>query len=145
MGNHLKDLKKTESGINKNLYFICIGVTLLTMLMVLTEFFVCGFFSEVRIEFFYLSVLVIYSLHKEFVRWLGNKKVERQGECFVYAWIGLTALLYLIYFLRGVNPDDSTGCQSLGALREATIISIEVLIVFISTRFLKFLKIFFKK
>lgn len=140
----LRNLRKIEYTINKHLFLICGLVTLVTMIMVLIEFFTCGFFSAVRIEFFYLGVLVIYSLHKELVRWLGEEKVERQGEYFVYTWIGLTTLLYIInFFVRGRFPYISN-CDISGVLKDASLVTLEVLTVFILTRFLKLLRIFIK-
>ena len=76
------------------------------MVIKLAEFFSRGAFAPTKIELFYLGVLVIYSLHKEMVRWLGERKVERQGECFVYIWVGLTTALYLINFFTNWMGDD---------------------------------------
>jgi len=139
---NLKQLRKIEEKINRNLFLICAGVTLVTMAMVLAEFFTCGFFTAIRIEFFYLGVLLIYSLHKEIVRWLGQERVERQGEYFVYAWIALTTFLYIINFLTKGHFSYAPDYDTTGTLKDATLITLEVLAVFIFTRFLKFLKIF---
>ena len=142
--NQLKGLKKVENRINKNLFTICSAVTFIAMAMVLAEFFTCGFFSVIRIEFFYLGVLLIYSLHKEMVRWLGERKVERQGEYFVYVWVALTTALYVINFLTKGQFSYLPDCNTAGVLKDATLITLEVLAVFISTRFLKLLKFFLK-
>lgn len=143
--NRLKSLKKVENRINRNLFLICSAVTLIVMAMVLAEFFTCGFFSTIRIEFFYLGVLIIYSLHKEMVRWLGEKRVERQGEHFVYVWVGLTTALYVLNFLTKGHLFYLPNCDTTAVLKNATLISLEVLAIFIFTRFLKLLKFFLKK
>ena len=145
MNNQLKKLRKIELNINHNLYHICAFVTIIAMFMVLSEFFTCNFFSAIRIEFFYMGVLLIYSLHKEMVRWLGESKVERQGEYFVYSWIVLTTILYVVNFLASCGRFNYLSkCDTAGALRDSTLITLEVLAVFISTRFLKLLKFLLK-
>lgn len=143
--NELKKVRKIEAKISRNLFLICGGVTLITMLMISLEFFTCGFFSVVRIEFFYLGVLLIYSLHKEFLRWFGEDRVERQGEYFVYAWIGLTTLLYVINFLTNSSFSYVAHCDTSGTLKDATLITLEVLAVFIFTRLLKVIRIALEK
>src|SRR4030042_3833433 len=92
-------IKTIESGINKHLFIICASVTIAVIAMTLVDFFTRGNLFTVQIAPFYLGVLVIYSLHKEIVRWLGERRAERQGELFVYAWIGLTTALYIINFI----------------------------------------------
>jgi hypothetical protein len=140
-----KKIRRIESKINRNLYIICGVVTIVTMVMLCLEFFTCGFFSMVRIEFFYLGVLIIYSLHKEFLRWFEENKIEHQGEYFVYAWIGLTTLLFIINFLTNGRFYYVLGCDTAGTLKDASLVTIEVLGVFISTRLFKMLKIFLVK
>lgn len=140
-----KRLKEVELKINRNLFIISVVVTVITMAMVLTEFFTCGFFSAVRIEFFYLGVLLIYSLHKEMIRWFGEKKLKRQGEYFVYIWIVVTTILFVINFLTNGKFSYLPNCDTSGVLKDATIITLEVLAVFIVTRCLKLLKIFLTK
>jgi len=111
------------------------------MAVMLTEFLSRGAFAPANMGLFYLGVLFIYSLHKELVRWLGQKKAERQGEYFVYVWIFLTALLYVInFFSNGYFRHSATG-ESLGILKDFSVLTIEVLAIFIFTRCLKVLKI----
>ena len=141
MKKEIKNLRKIEGRINRNLYAICAVVTILTMTTILVEFFTRGDFMPANIELFYLGVLVIYSLHKELLRLLGKKSVSRQGEYFVYAWIFLTAILYLVNFLmKGYYTNLSTG-EQLTILKDLSVLTIEVLAVFIFTRSLKILKI----
>lgn len=129
-----QNLRILETKINNRLFIICAVVTLVTMAMILMDFFTHGFFSGIKINFFYLGVLLIYSLHKELTRWLGENKAERQGEYFVYSWILLTTVLFVInFFWRQTNT-----------LQDTTLITLEVLAVFIFTRFLKLLKISLK-
>ncbi|MBI2624750.1 MAG: hypothetical protein HYW70_00175 [Candidatus Nealsonbacteria bacterium] len=141
---YLEHLKAIEARINKNLFFICSAVTIAAILMVLIEFFSRGVFPPTRINLFYFGVLIIYSVHKELVRWLGRKEVERQGEYFVYSWIGLTTTLYIINFLTKDYFNYSPSGQTLDTLRESTIITLEVLAVFIFTRSLKIMKTMLK-
>ena len=138
----LENLRRVESKINKNLFIISTLVTIVTMAMVAAEFFTCGFFSAVRIEFFYLGVVLIYSLHKEMLRWFGEKKIRRQGEYFVYAWIILTAILFVINFLTNGRLPYLPNCDTAGTLKDATRITLEILVIFIATRCLKLLKIY---
>jgi hypothetical protein len=139
--SQLKKLRSVETRINKNLFFICAGVTAVVMAMKLAEFFSRGAFAPTRIELFYLGVLVIYSLHKEIVRWLGERKVERQGEYFVYVWVGLTTLLYVVNFLSNNHFGFSEAGRPLTILRETSLLTVQVLAVFIVTRVLKLLRI----
>lgn len=138
----LKNLRLIEVKINKNLFFVCGAVTLLAMAMILVEFFIGSVTAPLRIEFFYLGVLLIYSLHKELVRWLGEDKVERQGEYFVYLWIGLTTFLYVVtFFFSGFKQNE----EAIRVLDDSAIITLEVLAVFIFTRFLKLLQVILRK
>lgn len=143
--NRLKNLKMIEAGINKHFFLICSAVTMVTMLMVVIEFFTRGVFPPTRINMFYLAVLIIYSLHKELVRWLGNRKVERQGEYFVYGWIGLTTTLYLVNFLSKDYFSRSVLGGPLDTLNDVSWLTLEVLGVFILTRCLKILKTGFNR
>ncbi|MBU4205054.1 hypothetical protein KKH26_02680 [Patescibacteria group bacterium] len=95
----LKEIRETETALNRNLYLICGFITLVTMGMIVIEFFSRGQFFPNHISLFYLGILIIYALHKELVRWLGRRKIERQGEYFVYAWIVLVTFLYIINFV----------------------------------------------
>lgn len=145
MEKEIKQLKKVESSINRHLYIICAVITFLTMAMIVIEFFSKGEFMPARMELFYLGVLLIYSLHKEMIRWLGKRTVDRQGEYFVYAWIFLTATLYFINFLTNrfftCFPD---GGES-NVLTNLSVLTVEVLAIFIFTRCLKILKAYLKK
>jgi len=141
----IKPIREIEERINKNLFSICGAVTVVIMVMYLMEFFSRGAFSPANISLFYLGILIIYSFHKELIRWLGKRKEERQGEYFVYGWIALTTALYLVNFLSkgyfGFEPDGT----KTTTLQELSILSVEVLAIFIITRSLKILNIQFKK
>lgn len=139
--NKLKSLKDSEFKINKNLYLICGVITIFTMMMLATEFFSRCDFPPTRIPLFYLGILIIYSLHKEIVRWLGERKVDRQGEYFVYGWITFTLILYLVNFLskQYFTCPENGGCDS--ALINSCILTLEVLAIFLITRASKFIKL----
>jgi hypothetical protein len=111
------------------------------MAMTLIDFFTRGNLFTVQIAPFYLGVLVIYSLHKEIVRWLGQREAERQGEIFVYIWAGLTTALYIINFVTKNHFSVSPEGLSINTLQSTTVLTLEVLAIFISTRFLKIAKI----
>ncbi len=145
INDKFKNLRKLEVKINKHLYVICGLVTLVTMAMVATEFFSRGAFPPTKISLFYLGVLILYSMHKELVRWLGERKVEHQGEYFVYGWIGLTTFLYVINFLSKDYFSYSIYGWSLTVLREASIITLEVLAIFLITRGSKLIRVFLIK
>ncbi len=137
VNSQLKKLRTIEGRINKNLFLICAIVTGVVMAMKLAEFFSRGAFAPAKIELFYLGVLVIYSLHKEMVRWLGERKVERQGEYFVYVWIALTTILYLVNFLTHNYFSFSLAGKPMMVLRDISLLTIQVLAIFIITRILK--------
>lgn len=142
--NQIKNLRKIESSINKNLFIICSFVTLVAMALMVTDFFTRGNFLPSRMNLFYLSVVLIYSLHKELIRWLGEKKIKRRGEYFVYVWIILTTILYIInFFTRNYYSYSDQGLY-LAALRDISLITIEILGIFIVSRLLKLLFIFKK-
>ena len=143
--NQLQKLRNVETGINRNLFLVCAGVTLAAMAMSVLEFFTRGAFPPIQIGFFYIVVLIIYSLHKEMVRWLGERKVERQGEYFVYGWVVLATLLYLVNFLSKNYFSFSALGEKMPVLRDVSTITLEVLAVFISTRILKLLRIILTK
>lgn len=145
MTQKLKKIREIEFAINKNLFNICGIITIAAMVMILIEFFTRGAFPPSGINIFYIGILFIYSIHKEMLRWLGEKEVERQGEWFVYTWIGLTVILYIINFLaKGYFSYSFRGIptESLGAI---TITTLEVCAIFILTRFSKAVKIIFGK
>lgn len=141
----LKTIRETEGMINKNLYRVCGLITIIVMAMMAIGFFSRGTFPSPKIGIFYFGVLIIYSFHKELLRWLGEKKVERQGEYFVYVWIGLATTLYVINFLSkdyfGYSPQGMT----LSPLREICFITLEVFGIFILTRGSKLLKVLLEK
>lgn len=142
--NQIKSLRKIESSINKNLFIICSFVTIVAMGLMVTDFFTRGNFLPSRMNLFYLSVVLIYSLHKELIRWLGEKKIKRRGEYFVYVWIILTTVLYVInFFTRNYYSYSDQGLY-LTVLRDISLITIEILGIFIVSRLLKLLFIFKK-
>jgi len=139
-----EEIRKIELKINKNLYLICSVVTVFAMIVILVEFFSRGFFYPARIGIFYLGILVIYSLHKEIIRWMGERTLERQGQYFVYTWIGITLILYAVnfftrdYFRYNIYGETST------VLQDVSMLTLQVLAIFIFTRWLKFLRIYKK-
>lgn len=141
----LKQIRKVEFAINKNLFFICITITFMAMVMAMMEFFSRGAFPPSRIGFFYIGVLFIYSIHKEMLRWLEEKKIERRGEYFVYSWIGFTFLLYLINFLTKGHFGYSPEGIPLDSLSRITATTLEVCGIFILTRLSKLVKISLEK
>jgi hypothetical protein len=130
----MENLKKTELKINEKLYLISGILTFLVMLMFCLEFFTKGAFPEVRLRTFYIFILLIYTIHKEFIRWLGEKEVEREGEFFVYLWIGFSVFFYLIDFF------SKNRLTHLSTLNEITLTSLEVLAIFILSRISKILQ-----
>ena len=129
------------------MFFICGGITLLVMFTILAEFFSRGIFPPSGIDIFYMNIfyigiLFIYSFHKEMLRWVGKKHVERKGEWFVYLWIGLTSELYVLNFLtRGYFSSSPEGLP-VESLREASTITLEVSLIFLLTRAFKIVAIF---
>ena len=135
-----KELYKTELQINTILFNISIFITFVAMSMMLIEFFTRGAFPSAKIGTFYIGVLLIYSLHKEALRWISEKEWtqnKRKGEYFVYTWFILTPLLYLINFLTKDYFAYNDQGVLLNALPEITVTSLEVGGVFIVTRILK--------
>ncbi|MCD6429179.1 hypothetical protein J7L09_00600 [bacterium] len=135
-----KQLYDIEWQINKILFKLSIFVTVVAMLMMLIEFFSRGAFPSAKIGTFYIGILLIYSLHKEALRWISEKDWERgqrKGEYFVYAWIVLTTILYLINFLTKDYFNFDAQGNKLIALSEITVTALEVGGVFIFTRILK--------
>lgn len=143
--NQKEDLRAIEANINRNLFIVCALVTLATMAVMTVDFFSRGNFVSPRMDLFYLAIVAIYSLHKEFLRWLGEKKDKHNGEYFVYAWVILTTVLYVVNFLSRDYFSFSREGYQVGTLRDIAYLTIEILAVFILTRFLKFLEIFFKE
>jgi len=140
-GENLSRIRRVEREINRKLFFICAVVTVVAMLMTLIEFFGRGEFPSSRINLFYMGVLFLYSIHKEMIRWLEEKTEDRQGEYFLYSWIGLTVLLYTINFLTKDYFCYTTNGGPAECIREASVITIEVAIVFLFTRLSKVLKV----
>lgn len=124
---------------------ICAAITLIAMLMVIIEFFSRGAFLPSQIGFFYIAVLFVYSVHKEMLRWLGEKKIERQGEYFLYSWIGLTVILYIINFLTKEYFSYSSEGMAVVSLREVSFVTVEVALIFLFTRLSKVIKIILEK
>ena len=143
--NQIEKIRDIESKISHKLFLLCSLVTLITMAIMLADFFTRGFFLPAKMNLFYIAVLVIYSLHKEMVRWLGEKKTMRGGEYFVYGWVTITVALYVINFLNRDYYSYSKEGYPLGTLRDISILTIEVLVVFIFTRLLKLLKFIAKE
>jgi len=82
---NLTKIGRIELVINRNLFLICTIITIIVMAMAAIEFLSRGSFFPSRIGFFYIGVLFIYTAHKEMLRWLEEKGVERQGEIFLYS------------------------------------------------------------
>lgn len=141
----LRKVREIEFTINKHLFLICSAITLIAMAMVTTEFFSRGVFPPSRIGFFYIAVLFVYSIHKEMLRWLGEKKIERQGEYFLYSWIGLTVVLYIINFLTRNYFSYSPEGMSTEALQVVSIITLEVAAIFLFTRLSKLIRVILEK
>jgi len=141
----LLKIKKIEQQIDSRLFIICAFLTIITIIMISAEFFSRGIFPSPKIGIFYIGVLLIYSLYKELLRWLSEKKTERQGEYFVYTWIILTIIFYIINFLTKDYFLYSVEGDYLPTLSEICFLTLEVLAVFIITRSSKLLKIFLSK
>ncbi|TET84180.1 MAG: hypothetical protein E3J36_02125 [Candidatus Nealsonbacteria bacterium] len=141
----LRKIRTIEFAINKHLFLICAAITLIVMLMAIIEFFSRGTFPPSKIGFFYVGVLFIYSVHKEMLRWLEEKKIERQGEYFLYSWIGLTAILYIINFLTKDYFNYSPEGVPLETLKEVSVITLQVAGIFLFTRLSKVIKIILEK
>lgn len=139
--NQFQRIKTVEVSINKHLFIICSVVTLVVMVMVIAEFFTRGSFLSSQISLFYLGVLILYSLHKEIVRWLGHRKAERQGEYFVYSWVSLTTILYIVNFATKNYYSVNSEGLSIDILQRISILTLEVLAIFVFTRLLKILKV----
>jgi len=137
---------KVETKINNVLFWICFFITILTVIMVLVEFFTRGEYPSSHIGIFYVGVLAIYSLHKEAIRFLEHAspgKTPKKGEVFVYLWIILTAILYLINFLTKNHFSYTQYGEETRGLMDATYLTLEVGAVFILARILKLIMIRF--
>ena len=141
----LKNLRKIEIAINKNLFVMCSVITLIVMIIVVIEFFSIGSFPPSGINFFYISILFLYTIHKEILRWLEKKEIQRQGEYFVYAWIALVIILYIVNFFTKNYFNYSPKGIPVGSIENTTLISLEVFAIFIFTRISKAVKINLEK
>jgi len=144
MFKKLKDIW-TEKEINHQLFLVTTVLSFVTMGMLLISFFSKGKFPPSSITVLYLGVLIVYAVHKESLRWMksSQQNLKRKGELFVYIWIFFTAFLYIIDFL---NPGKySAGLLTNPALQSATILSLEILVIFILTKSSKIVKRFYKK
>jgi len=145
-----KTIYTAEKGINNILFGICIFITIIALGMKLVEFFSRGAFPRPRISYFYIGILVIYSIHKEALRRIDRtefgKTVERKGEYFVYIWIGIATILYMInFFTKGYFCVSPQG-QELSTLADITFTALQVGAVFLLTRLMKLRTIYlFKK
>jgi len=137
----LTSVRRIESMINRNLFLICTIITVIVMAMVTIEFFSRGSFFPSRIGFFYVGVLFIYAAHKEMLRWLEEKGMERQGELFLYSWIGLTTLFYVINFFTKDYYSMSLDSKPLGCMSEVAAIALQVAVIFLLARLSKVIKI----
>lgn len=133
-------LRKAESSLSKHLFTICTTITIIVMAMFVIEFFSRGSFFPSRIGFFYIGVLLVYSLHKEMLRWLEEKREDRRGEYFLYSWIGLTTLFYVINFLTKDYFSMSLEGKPIGCASEISLVTLEVAGVFLLTRLSKVIK-----
>ena len=141
----MKKIRKVELSVNRNLFLICALITIVAMLMGIIEFFSRGNFPPPGMNVFYIGILFIYSLHKEMLRWLGEKSKQRQGEWFVYSWILLVFILYIINFLSKDYFSISSQGVHLDALRDITATALEVGLIFVLARLSKVIKIGLEK
>lgn len=140
--------RKEENKANDILYNLCVFVTIVTIIMTLVKFFTRGEFPSPRISTFYIGVLVIYSLHKEALRWIGengNGTQRRKGEYFVYFWIILTTILYFVNFFTKDYFSYSPQGTELSTLEEVSFLTLEIGAVFISTQLLDISKMYFSR
>ena len=135
-----------ETKISNTLFWICFSITFLTIFLSLVEFFSKGEFPPSRINVFYIGILTIYALHKEALRFLersGSEKGQKRGEFFVYLWIIITAVLYLINFIKKDYYSYSLDNRELSSLMNITFTTLEVGGVFVLARILKLLMVRF--
>jgi len=140
----VREARKIETVINENLFLICTIVTLATMALMAVNFFTRGNFLPTKIGFFYLAVVLIYSFHKEFIRWLGQKNENKNGEYFVYSWVILTTILYIVSFFSNGYFDFSKEGYAVSTLSDVAYLTLEVLGVFVITRIMKIFFLFKK-
>ena len=131
---------KIETKINNVLFWICFSITIIAIFMSVFEFFSRGEFPTSKIGLFYVGVLIIYSFHKEALRFLEQARaetVQKKGELFVYLWIILAVALHLIDFLTKKHYSVSANGETLLALANVSYTALEVGAVFVFTRILK--------
>jgi len=144
--NVIKRLRVAEEQINKHLFRISAIITLIVMGFFLVQFFTRGAFPPHEMGVFYVGVVLVYALHKEMVRWMGDeRKSQKQGEMFVYGWIGLTTLLYIVNFFSKDYFSYSTGGEAVRTLTDITSIALQVFVIFIITRALKLFNVLSRK
>jgi len=141
-----KKIIESETKINNILFRICFFITILAIAMALLGFFSRGLYPPSNISVFYVGILIIYAVHKEAIRFLRvpkTEKVSKQGELFVYAWIIITACLYVINFITNNYFSRSPDGLELNTLMNITFTTLEVGAVFVLTRVFKLLMIRF--
>ncbi len=138
----LKEIRKIEQVINANLFIICAFITAFLMGAITVEFFTRGNFPPTHMNLFYVGILLIYSLHKEMLRWMNAKEKERKGELFLYGWIIFAVLLSLINFLSKNYFSYSCQGQELNTLAEVYTTTLEVGAVFILARLSKIIRMY---
>ena len=137
---NLSKIREVERSVSKNLFLICVIITVIVMAMATVEFFSRGSFFPSRIGFFYIGILFIYSVHKEMLRWLEEKGKDRQGEYFLYSWIGLTTIFYVINFLTKDYFRISLEGKPTECMSEVAVITLEVAGIFLIARLSKVIK-----
>lgn len=133
-------IRRIEKKISNNFFRICSLITIIVFILYSIEFFSRGEYPSPRIGSFYIGILILYSFHKEMLRWLGEKDLGRKGERFVYLWIFFTFSLYLINFFTKNYFTTSREGQELKILSEVTLNTLEVVFVFLITSFSKILQ-----
>lgn len=141
----LKKIRDIEFSINRNLYLVSGFITIITMVMALVEFFGRGSFPPPGINFFYIGVVFLYSIHKEMLRWLEEKRTDRHGEIFVYSWIALTVILYIVDFAKKGYYTHSPLGLTLNSLSGVTLTTLEVCAIFIITKLSKVINVILEK
>lgn len=130
----VQKFRQEEERIGRHLYTITAIITIISMSFIVLQFLTHGAFSSSGISYFYIGILLTYSLHKELIRWIGeDRKRHHHGELFLYGWIFLSTSLYIVNFL-------TKGVFNGIAVQQAAVITIEVLLIFLTTRALKLFK-----
>ena len=142
--HRIREIRRIEKAVNTNLFFISAFTTLILMVVIAVEFFSRGNFPPSQMNLFYVGVLMIYSLHKEMLRWMGEKEKERKGEWFLYSWIIFTVILSCINFLSKGYFSHSPDGQPLSTLTELYTTTLEVGAVFIIMRLSKAIRFYFE-